>query len=154
MVDFSDLALEAEFLASLNHPHIMKLRGLAFNGTSGFETGPTGYFLIIDRLFETLDDRIEHWTKSSAVAVVEKGRSLSFRRSIKSRRSFSVPEKLRASSLPSSTKETEAEDTQLDERLSVGEFDDRMTSLVSTRFHLNCLCSQSRRYVLTIQLSK
>ena len=152
MVDFSDLALEAEFLASLNHPHIMKLRGLAFNGTSGFETGPTGYFLIIDRLFETLDDRIEHWTKSSAV--VEKGRSLSFRRSIKSRRSFSVPEKLRASSLPSSTKETEAEDTQLDERLSVGEFDDRMTSQVSTRFHLNCLCSLSRRYVLTIQLSK
>jgi len=119
MVDFSDLALEAEFLASLNHPHIMKLRGLAFNGTSGFETGPTGYFLIIDRLFETLDDRIEHWTKSSAV--VEKGRSLSFRRFITFWRSRSVPVgKSRASSLPSSTVETEAEgDTLLDERLSV-----------------------------------
>lgn len=101
----------------------MKLRGLAFNGTSGFETGSTGYFLIIDRLFETLDDRIQRWAKSSSV--VEKCRSqFAFRRrSI----AFGVSVgKLRASSLQSSTIETEAEDTKLDERLSVGEFDDRM----------------------------
>eukprot|EP00985_Skeletonema_marinoi_P018295 scaffold10203_cov154-Skeletonema_marinoi.AAC.3 len=105
----SDLALEAEFLASLSHPHIMKLRGLAFNGTSGFETGPTGYFLIIDRLFETLVDRIQIG-KASA-------KDLS-----------------KTNSLPPST----GEDKPMDERLSVGEYnciyDLRPSSSTSTFF--------------------
>jgi len=57
----SDLALEAEFLANLNHPHIIKLRGLAMSGVTGFANGPHGYFLIIDRLSETLDMRIKRW---------------------------------------------------------------------------------------------
>eukprot|EP00581_Thalassiosira_minuscula_P028016 CAMPEP_0183751474 /NCGR_PEP_ID=MMETSP0739-20130205/1755_1 /TAXON_ID=385413 /ORGANISM="Thalassiosira miniscula, Strain CCMP1093" /LENGTH=462 /DNA_ID=CAMNT_0025987703 /DNA_START=32 /DNA_END=1417 /DNA_ORIENTATION=- len=56
-----DLALEAEFLAKLNHPNIIKLRGLALSGVSGYANGPCGYFLIIDRLFETLDQRIRRW---------------------------------------------------------------------------------------------
>jgi len=115
----SDLALEAEFLASLSHPHIMKLRGLAFNGTSGFETGPTGYFLIIDRLFETLVDRIQRWAKSSAI---EKGKFFSLRRSISLGGSFSIPvgkvsakDLSKTNSLPPST----GEDKPMDERLSV-----------------------------------
>ena len=117
-------ALEAEFLASLNHPHIMKLRGVAFDGTSGFESGPTGYFLIIDRLFETLGDRIKRWAKSSAAADSGKGKSFSLRRSISlvvgtsagkgSKRNFD-----KTSSLPSSTPIV---DKQMDERLSVGEY--------------------------------
>ncbi|KAL7526321.1 hypothetical protein ACHAXR_001425 [Thalassiosira sp. AJA248-18] len=56
-----DLALEAEFLANLTHPNIIKLRGLTHAGTAGFADGPCGYFLIIDRLFETLDQRIKRW---------------------------------------------------------------------------------------------
>ena len=57
----SDLALEAEFLAKLDHPNIIKLRGLTHSGAAGFANGPCGYFLIIDRLFETLKERIKRW---------------------------------------------------------------------------------------------
>ncbi|KAL7530703.1 hypothetical protein ACHAWF_003481 [Thalassiosira exigua] len=57
----SDLAIEAEFLANLNHPNIIKLRGLAHSGALGFANGPCGYFLVIDRLRETLDQRIKTW---------------------------------------------------------------------------------------------
>ncbi|KAL7533608.1 hypothetical protein ACHAXR_009364, partial [Thalassiosira sp. AJA248-18] len=59
----SDLALEAEFLANLSHPNIIKLRGISFAGAKGFENGPKGYFLIIDRLNETLDMRLKRWKK-------------------------------------------------------------------------------------------
>jgi len=56
-----DLALEAEFLAHLNHPNVIKLRGITDSGAAGFANGPCGYFLVIDRLFETLDQRIKYW---------------------------------------------------------------------------------------------
>ena len=59
----SDLAIEAEFLSSLQHPHVIKIRGIALSGTNGFARGPTGYFLIIDYLDETLDCRINKWRK-------------------------------------------------------------------------------------------
>lgn len=62
----SDLVVEAEFLANLCHPNIIKLRGLALPGYDGFANGPCGYFLIIDRLFETLDQRIIRLHGSSA----------------------------------------------------------------------------------------
>lgn len=57
--DTSDLALEAGFLANLNHPNIIKLRGIAHS--NGYERGPAGYFLVIDRLSETLSERIQTW---------------------------------------------------------------------------------------------
>ena len=84
----SDLAIEAELLASLQHPNIIKLRGMAHLGAAGFSHGPryvallflspprsspstdsalfwtarrSGYFLLIDRLFETLDQRLKRW---------------------------------------------------------------------------------------------
>mmetsp|Transcript_19980 Transcript_19980/g.41852 ORF Transcript_19980/g.41852 Transcript_19980/m.41852 type:complete len:477 (-) Transcript_19980:46-1476(-) len=56
-----DLAREAEFLANLDHPNIIKLRGLALFGAAGFINGPCGYFLVIDRLFETLNQAIKRW---------------------------------------------------------------------------------------------
>ena len=59
----SDLALEAEFLASLQHPNIIKLRGVSSSAAEGFVDGPKGYFLIIDRLNETLKARIKTWKK-------------------------------------------------------------------------------------------
>lgn len=57
----SDLALEAEILQHLNHPHIIKLRGLTHSGVSGFAHGPNGFFLVLDRLYEILDQRIKRW---------------------------------------------------------------------------------------------
>jgi hypothetical protein len=59
----SDLVQEAEFLNSLIHPNIIKLRGISLSGAEGFSQGPKGYFLIIDRLNETLDKRIRKWKK-------------------------------------------------------------------------------------------
>lgn len=53
---------EAKFLASLSHPNIIKLRGMAAAGTSGFATlHERGYFLLLDRLQCTLEHKIEHW---------------------------------------------------------------------------------------------
>ena len=53
---------EAKFLASLSHPNIIKLRGMAAAGTSGFATlDERGYFLLLDRLQCTLEHKIDHW---------------------------------------------------------------------------------------------
>jgi len=58
----ADLVMEAKFLASLSHPNIIKLRGMAAAGTSGFATmEERGYFLILDRLQTTLEARIDDW---------------------------------------------------------------------------------------------
>lgn len=59
----SDLVQEAEFLSLLQHPNIIKLRGTSVDDWMGFEQGPKGYFLIIDRLDDTLDNRIGKWKK-------------------------------------------------------------------------------------------
>lgn len=49
-------------MASLSHPNIIKLRGMAAAGTSGFATmDERGYFLLLDRLQCTLEHKIEHW---------------------------------------------------------------------------------------------
>lgn len=53
---------EAKFLASLSHPNIIRLRGMAAAGTSGFATmQERGYFLLLDRLQCTLEHKIDHW---------------------------------------------------------------------------------------------
>ena len=57
------MALEAEFLSSLQHPHIIKIRGTSISGPGGFAQGPKGYFLIIDTLTDTLGARIKKWKK-------------------------------------------------------------------------------------------
>lgn len=60
----SDMALEAEYLRRIDHPHIVKLRGLPVTGVKALEDGRhDGYFLILDRLEETLDQRIKSWKK-------------------------------------------------------------------------------------------
>jgi serine/threonine protein kinase len=46
----------------LEHPNIIKLRGMAAAGTSGFATmKERGYFLLLDRLQCTLEDKIDLW---------------------------------------------------------------------------------------------
>mmetsp|Transcript_21906 Transcript_21906/g.30502 ORF Transcript_21906/g.30502 Transcript_21906/m.30502 type:complete len:669 (+) Transcript_21906:88-2094(+) len=61
-----DLGKEAQLLARIQHPNIIKLRGWAAYGTSGYATGRhDGYFLILDRLYETLAERITYWQKKA-----------------------------------------------------------------------------------------
>jgi serine/threonine protein kinase len=52
-----DIAMEAKFLACLNHPNIIELRGES--SRTPFET--TEYFMILDYLPETLPYRLNHW---------------------------------------------------------------------------------------------
>ena len=51
-----DLAVERKFLSVLRHPNIVKMRG--------FGIGPAldpSQFLVLDRLYDTLEDRIGKW---------------------------------------------------------------------------------------------
>ena len=60
-----DLSCEAEMMMCLEHPHIVKLRGFCAGGPGAFKTGEhTAYFLIVDRLVETLEDRIWGWRRA------------------------------------------------------------------------------------------
>ena len=58
-VGTSDLVIEGMFLASLSHPNIIKVRGLPAEGLSKVGAAQSkGYFLVMDRLFGTLGDKI------------------------------------------------------------------------------------------------
>eukprot|EP00978_Attheya_sp_CCMP212_P047105 scaffold421227_cov54-Attheya_sp.AAC.2 len=61
----ADLALEAKFLASLDHPNIVKIRGIPNEGEKGFLRPVLGgFFIIMDRLYNTLDEQIHvTWKK-------------------------------------------------------------------------------------------
>lgn len=50
-----DIAMEAKFLARLSHSNIIKMRG-----TGGTPCHPR-YFLVLDRLYDTLEERIDKW---------------------------------------------------------------------------------------------
>ena len=65
----ADLMMEAHILSTLEHPHILALRGISTNGLSSLKRGRVdGLFLILDYLPVTLTDRLEEW-KNSQVAV-------------------------------------------------------------------------------------
>ena len=49
-----DMATETYFLSMLNHPHILKLRAVGQEDMFSPQ-----YFLVLDRLYDTLVDRIE-----------------------------------------------------------------------------------------------
>lgn len=51
-----DLAVETKFLAVIRHPNIIKMR--AASTTSPFALG---YFIVLDRLYDTLSDRMRAW---------------------------------------------------------------------------------------------
>ncbi|GAX24571.1 hypothetical protein FisN_4Hh090 [Fistulifera solaris] len=58
----SELAVEGHMLASLSHPNLIKLHGWAANGVASFAQGyHDSFFLLLDPLEETLEDRIETW---------------------------------------------------------------------------------------------
>ena len=61
----TDLVIEAHFLASLQHKHIVGIHGWTTGGLSDAycDGRVDGFFLILDRLEETLDSRIKQWDK-------------------------------------------------------------------------------------------
>lgn len=67
VVGAKDLVMEAHFLSSLNHKNIIELRAWSAAGIAGFaETGRAdGFFLIFDKLHETLSRRITTWRDKS-----------------------------------------------------------------------------------------
>lgn len=67
VVGAKDLVMEAHFLSSVDHPNIIQLRGWSAAGIAGFsETGRAdGFFLVFDRLEETLSRRIATWRERS-----------------------------------------------------------------------------------------
>ena len=60
----ADLYMEAQYLTALtqNHPHpnIIQIHGISNVGSAGLSKYG-GYFIIIDRLYDTLDRRIDIW---------------------------------------------------------------------------------------------
>eukprot|EP00804_Cyclotella_cryptica_P020464 CCRYP_014435-RA/>CCRYP_014435-RA protein AED:0.14 eAED:0.08 QI:0/0/0/1/1/1/5/0/482 len=62
-----DLSIEAQFLACLNHPNIIKMRGLA-----GKPFSPD-FGIVLDRLYMTLEDKIDFWKEEKKNAL---GKSL------------------------------------------------------------------------------
>lgn len=79
-----DLIIEGMFLASLSHPNIIKLRALPTGGVmclcdddnnsggGGGGINNMGYFLVLDRLYDTLGDRIYDDWKLNHVLTVRK----------------------------------------------------------------------------------
>jgi len=60
----SELAIEAHMLASFHHPNIIRIHGWAQNGVASFTQGRhDSFFLLLDCLEETLDQRIASWHK-------------------------------------------------------------------------------------------
>jgi len=60
----AELAVEAHMLASFDHPNVMQIRGWAANGVASYTDGRhDSFFLLLDRLDETLDQRIATWQK-------------------------------------------------------------------------------------------
>jgi len=55
-----DFAMEARFLAVLQNPHIVKMRGLP---SGGFFKDTDSSFIILDRLYDTLETRMQVWKK-------------------------------------------------------------------------------------------
>eukprot|EP00984_Skeletonema_dohrnii_P020580 scaffold10051_cov94-Skeletonema_dohrnii-CCMP3373.AAC.4 len=60
-----DIAFEAEMLAALSHPNIIKLHGVVDSHHDAFLDGASEFFIILERLDCTLADKIEGWATNS-----------------------------------------------------------------------------------------
>ena len=56
-----DLVMEAKILACLRHPNIIKLHAVTGGSISKVFTREGGYFLLLDRLHGSLNERIRDW---------------------------------------------------------------------------------------------
>jgi serine/threonine protein kinase len=63
MIGVDDLVHETAILSKLDHPHIVKIHGRAGGSLSNSLRLSEGYFILLDRLVDTLDDRIKRWKK-------------------------------------------------------------------------------------------
>lgn len=62
----ADLAIEAEFLSRLQHPHIAQVQGWSATGVESYGFGShDGFFLLLDRYDCTLSDQIQTWKEES-----------------------------------------------------------------------------------------
>jgi serine/threonine protein kinase len=60
-----DLVLEGQLLLLMDHPHIVRLHGWSVDGPKAYTTGDIrGYFLILDKLPISLEDRMLEWRNS------------------------------------------------------------------------------------------
>lgn len=68
-VALADLVGEAQYLSQLCHPHILSVRGMTRGGLQSMqETGKfDSYFLVLDRLETTLDQRIPKWARGQEI---------------------------------------------------------------------------------------
>eukprot|EP00934_Nitzschia_sp_Nitz4_P004809 Nitzschia sp. Nitz4//scaffold13_size275219//240526//241803//NITZ4_000921-RA/size275219-processed-gene-0.113-mRNA-1//1//CDS//3329536155//4799//frame0 len=57
----ADLIMECKLLATLSHPNIIKVHGCATGGASKFSEGHDGFFMILDKIDETLSQRMQRW---------------------------------------------------------------------------------------------
>lgn len=53
-----DLVIETRFLYHLEHPNIIKLRGIA-----AVDPFSKDYFIVMDRLYDTLEERLQQWAQ-------------------------------------------------------------------------------------------
>ena len=67
IIGVEDLLHETLLLASLDHPNIIKLRGRSGECISNSFRLRDGFFILLDRLTDTLEDRIIRWKKTSKV---------------------------------------------------------------------------------------
>ena len=74
-----DIINETNILAKIRHPNIVKLRAFGSAGSAGSLAGengddaggsghPCGYFIVLDRLYDTLSRRIAAWSKQKGKA--------------------------------------------------------------------------------------
>jgi len=107
-----DIVLEAEMLAALSHPNIVKLHGVIASRHDAFLGGASGFFIILERLESTLANEIEVWVKEN--------NSFNPSRSIKSlRSSFSSSMALDKVKVEKATTSSVDKGGSLDNRLRV-----------------------------------
>ncbi|KAL7540272.1 hypothetical protein ACHAXR_009994, partial [Thalassiosira sp. AJA248-18] len=58
IIGVEDLVHETALLASLDHPHIVKLHGRAISNSFRLSDG---YFILLDKLEDTLEERLDSW---------------------------------------------------------------------------------------------
>lgn len=63
LIAIGDLQMEASLLSRIRHPNIIRLRGISCEGGDAYNTPDRhdAYFLVLDRLKESLKDRILKW---------------------------------------------------------------------------------------------
>jgi len=72
----SNLALEAMYLTKLNHPSILKIRGIALESSLlSQELQHDDFFILTDYVKETLDHRLSNWRKERRLVADSRSKS-------------------------------------------------------------------------------